>query len=162
MHGAYVRLLVALVASGVVSLAAGFGIAERAGRIPCQGEGLGCNIDDAIGAYGVIIAAVLGPIIYAVTLLVARNRIALGGAVVVLLAPIVAFYFLSQGEHWRYVGFFPYEEFRTFMVMALPPALTVVVQWLIFRIAVRPEKGTPLRGEPRDKPVSEPIPFPKE
>jgi hypothetical protein len=162
MQRTYIRLLLALVAAGALSFVAGFAVAEMAGRIPCQGEGLACNIDAAIGAYGVIIAAVLGPLIYAVTLLVAQNRIALGGALVVLLTPIVAFYFLSQGEHWRYVGFYPYGEFRTFMVMALPPALTVIVQWLILRIAVRPREGASPPARPRDKSVSEPIPVSKE
>ena len=99
MQRAYGRLLLALVAACALSFGAGFSLAEMAGRIPCQGEGLACNIDDAVGAYGVIIAAVLGPIIYAVTLFVAQNRIALGGALAVLLTPIVAFYLLSQGEH---------------------------------------------------------------
>jgi nitrate/nitrite transporter NarK len=162
MQRPYIRLLLAIVVAGVVSFGAGLGFAEIAGRIPCHGEGLACNIDAAIGAYGVIIAAVLGPLIYAVTLLVAQNRIALGGALLVLLTPIVAFYFLSQGEHWRYVGFYPYKEFRTLMVMALPPALTVVVQWLILRIALWPKahKGSgsspsAMRG---DKPDSGAIP----
>jgi hypothetical protein len=38
--------------------------------------------------------------------------------------------------------------------MAIPPALTVVVQWLILRIAVR--------TLPHDKPESGAIPFPTE
>src|SRR5581483_988401 len=159
---AYGRLLLGLVAAGALSFVAGFGFAEMAGRIPCHGEGLGCNIDAAVGAYGVIIAAVLGPIIYAVTLLVAQNRIALGGALVVLLIPIAGFYLLAEGEHWRYVGFYPYAELRTFMVMMLPPVLTVLVQWLILRIAVRSGEGAAPRAEPRDNSLSDPIPFPKE
>ena len=60
------------------------------------------------------------------------------------------------------MGFYPYEAFRTFMVMALPPALTVIVQWLILRIAVRPKEGASPPAEPRDESVIEPIPFPKE
>jgi hypothetical protein len=166
MLRAYGRLLLALVVAGAVSFGAGFASAEMAGHIPCQGEGLACNIDAAVGGYGVIIAAVLGPIIYGVTLLVARNRIALGGALVVLLIPIVGFCLLSQGEHWRYVGFYPYEEFRTFMVMALPPALTVVVQWLILRLAIgsktaeRDGSSPSARGEGKSE--SGAIPFPTE
>jgi hypothetical protein len=53
------------------------------------------------------------------------------------------------------------------MVMALPPALTVIVQWLILRIAVRPktpEGDVPPSGKTsaRDTSKSEPIPFPTE
>lgn len=137
---AYGRLLVALIAAAALSFVAGLVAAELAGKIPCHGEGLGCNIDAAIGGYGVIIAALLGPIVYAVTLLVAQNRVAVGGALVVLLIPIAGFYLLAEGEHWRYVGFCPSQAFRTFMVMGLPPVLTVLVQWLILRFAVRPER----------------------
>jgi hypothetical protein len=161
------RIALALVAACVLSFVVGFIFTEMVSDIPCRGEGLACNIDAVVGAYGVIIAAVLGPIIYAVTLLVAQNRIALGGALVVLLIPIVGFYLLSEGKHWRYVGFYPYKEFRTFMVMALPPALTVIVQWLILRIAVgpkRPEGDVFLPGKTRGKDNSESgaISFPTE
>ncbi len=116
----YGRLLVALIAAAALSFVAGLVAAELAGKIPCHGEGLGCNIDSAIGGYGVIIAALLGPIIYAITLLVAQNRVAVAGALVVLLIPIAGFYLLAEGEHWRYVGFYPSQAFRTFMVMGAP------------------------------------------
>ena len=33
---------------------------------------------------------------------------------------IAGSYLLSEGEHWRYVGFYPYEEFRTLMVISRP------------------------------------------
>lgn len=163
----YGRLVLALLAAGVLSFLAGIAFAETVGIIPCQGEGLACNIDAAVGGYGVIIAAMLGPIIYGVTLLVARNRIALGGALAVLLVPIIGFYLLAMSDHWRYVGFYPYQDFRTFLVMALPPALTVMVQWLILRIAVgpkRPEGDVSPRGKTRGKDKSESgaIPFPTE
>ena len=140
MQRSYGQLVLALVAAGALSFPAGFAVTETVGIVPCQGEGLACNIDTAVGGYGVIIAAVLGPIIFGVTLLIARNRTALGGALVVLLLPILGFYLLAMSDHWRYVGFYPYGDFRTFLVMTLPPALTVMVQWLILRIVVGPEK----------------------
>lgn len=167
MQRAYGRLVLALVAAGVVSFLAGLVFTETVGTVPCQGEGLACNIDAAVGGYGVIIAAVLGPVICGVTLLVARNRTALGGALAVLLLPIAGFYLLAMSDHWRYVGFYPYKDFRTFLVMALPPALTVIVQWLILRVAVgskRPEGDVSLPGKTRGKDNSESgaIPFPTE
>ncbi len=55
-----------------------------------------------------------------------------------------------MSDHWRYVGFYPYKDFRTFLVMALPPALTVVVQWLILRIAIRPDGQAGSRQDARE------------
>ncbi len=166
-HRPLIRLVLALLAAGALSFLAGLVFTETVGAIPCQGEGLACNIDAAVGGYGVIIFAVLGPIIYGVTLLVARNRTALGGASVVLLVPIVGFYLLAMSDGWRYIGFDAYKSLRTFLVMAAPPALTVIVQWLILRIAVRPAAPSmtvpPLRKPPeQNKPEAGPILFPTE
>ncbi len=80
MHRPYVRLVLALLAASVLSFLAGVVFMETVGAIPCEGEGLACNIDAAVGGYGVVIFAVLGPIIYGVTLLVAENRAAVIGA----------------------------------------------------------------------------------
>ena len=168
MQRAYGRLVLALLAAGALSFLAGLVITQTVGIVPCQGEGLACNIDAAVGGYGMIIFAVLGPIIFGVTLLVARNRTALGGALAVLLVPIIGFYLLGMSDHWRYIGFEPYKSLRTFLVMALPPALTVVIQCLILRIAIRPDApiapGEPAPGKTsgKDTSESEPIPFPTE
>ncbi len=172
MRRPLIRLVLALLAAGAVSFLAGLVFTQIMGIVPCEGEGLACNIDAAVGGYGVIILAVLGPIIYGVTLLVARNRAALGGAALILLVPILGFYLLAMFDHWRYVGFYPYEDFRTFLVMAAPPALTVIVQWLILRIAVAPPApyveaqpaGKLPHGKPREEGESESgaIPFPTE
>ena len=43
----------------------------------------------------------------------------------------VAFFLISQIEHALYVGFEPDRQLRTFLVTFLPPALTVLVQYLI-------------------------------
>jgi len=158
MHRAYVRLLLALAATSVLSFLAGMAFAEIAGRLLCEGEGLACNIDAAVGAYGVIITAVLGPIAYAVAFLIAPRRTALGWTLAVLLAMLIGIYFLAKSDYWYYVGFEAYRSFRTFLVMTVPPALTVIVQWLILRIAVRPEDEVPPPG-PQEKSGSEPIPF---
>ena len=110
---------------------------ERDGYIagvPCWGEGLACNIDQAVGAYAVLIYAVLGPIIFAVTLGIAQNRRALAGATIVLLAPLVVFFFISSIKSWRYVGFDGYSEWRKFLVTFMPPILTVLVQSLVLRV----------------------------
>src|SRR4051812_11338310 len=138
MRRPYIRLVLMLLAAGVLSFLAGVVSMETFGTIPCEGEGLSCNIDAAVGGYGVIIFAVLGPIIYGVTLLVAENRTAVAGALGVLLVPILGFYLLAMSDGWRYIGFDTYKSLRTFLVMAAPPALTVIVQWLILRIAITP------------------------
>jgi hypothetical protein len=167
MQRPYGRLVLVLVAAGALSFLAGLVVTQTVGIVPCQGEGLACNIDAAIGGYDMIIFAVLGPIIFGVTLLIARNRTALGGAALVLLVPIIGFYLLGRSDHWRYIGFEPYKSLRTFLVMALPPALTVVIQWLILRIAVGSETpegdvSPPGKTLGKDKSESEPIPFPTE
>jgi nitrate/nitrite transporter NarK len=149
----YGRLVLALLAATALSFVAGFVVAEIAGNFPCEGEGLACNIDSAVGGYGVILSAALGPIVFCVTVLVAQSRSALGRTLAVLLALILGFYLLAKSDYWYYVGFEPYRSFRTFLVMTVPPALTVIVQWLILQFAVR----HPVR--PHDKSGSEPIPL---
>jgi hypothetical protein len=138
MRGRTTKLVLALFAAGALSFLAGLIFMETVGAIPCEGEGLACNIDAAVGCYGVLIFAVLGSTIYGVTLLVAPNRTAVVGALGVLLVPILGFYLLAMSDNRRYIGFDTYKSLRTFLAMAAPPALTVIVQWLILRIAVRP------------------------
>jgi hypothetical protein len=137
------RLVLALLAAGALSFLAGLVFTEIVRRIPCQGEGLACNIDQAIGAYGVVIWAILGPIIFGLTLFIARNRVALAGAMVVLLAPPVAFFLLTQIEHALNIGLEPQRQLRTFLVTFVPPALTVLMQYLILRLVVPPRQEAP-------------------
>ena len=156
------RLILMLFVAGVVSLLAGLAFGQIAALLHCEGEGLACNIDQAVGAYAVTIIAVLGPIIFAVTLLIAQNRTALAGAAIVLLTPLLAVFGMSMGEAWRYVGFYPYKDLRTFLVMLAPPVLTVLVQWLVLHLAV-PSAGSPSlrrRNTPGDArpPDAEPKP----
>ena len=70
------------------------------------------------------------------TLLIARNRVALLGAMLVLFVPPVAFYLITAIEHALFVGLEPYKQFRTFLVMVLPPMLTIMVQALVLRLVV--------------------------
>ena len=136
MQNPAARLVLGLLGAGVLSLVAGFALVEAAARIPCRGEGLGCNIDQAVGAYAVMIWAALGPLVFGVTLFVARNRTALIGAMAVLLAIPVAFLFLTQMEHTRYIGFEPERQLRTVLVSFAPTAVTVLVQYLLLRLVV--------------------------
>lgn len=136
MHWPDAKLLLALFAAGALSFLAGFAYVELIERVPCSGETLVCNINEAIGAYGVIIWAILGPLIFALVLAIARNRKALLGAALVLLVPPVAFLLLTQIEHATYIGFEPNRQFRTFLVSFMPPALTIFVQYVILRLVV--------------------------
>jgi len=133
MQRAYARLILTLVIAGALSCLVGLLFWQIIVRVPCQGEGLACNIDEAVGAYAVLIYAVLGPIIFAVTLGIARNRRALAGATSVLLAPLLVFFGVASIETWRYVGFDAYSEWRKFLVTFMPPILAVLVQSLILR-----------------------------
>jgi hypothetical protein len=142
------KFVLALLAAGAVSFLAGYAVTELLALIPCQGEGLACNIDQAIGGYAVVIWAILGPLIFGLTLAIARNRIVLAGACAVLLVPPVAFFLITQIEHTLYVGLEPQRQFRTFLVTFAPPALTVLVQYLILRLVV-PKSGVPKTQEPR-------------
>ena len=130
------RFVLALLAAGALSFLAGFAFTQAIKRIPCRGETLVCNINEAIGAYGVVIWAILGPLIFGLTLAIARNRVALAGAMGVLLAPPIVFFLISQIEHTLYLGFEPQRQFRTFLVTFTPPALTVLVQYLNLRLVV--------------------------
>jgi hypothetical protein len=133
MQRAYARLILTLVIAGALSCLAGLLFRQIIVRVQCQGEGLACNIDEAVGAYAVLIYAVLGPIIFAVTLGIARNRRALAGATIVLVAPLLVFFGVDSIETWRYVGFDAYTEWRKFLVTFMPPILAVLVQSLIVR-----------------------------
>jgi len=133
MQRAYARLILTLVIAGALSCLVGLLFRQIIVRVQCQGEGLACNIDEAVGAYAVLIYAVLGPIIFAVTLGIARNRRALAGATSVLLAPLLVFFGVASIETWRYVGFDAYSEWRKFLVTFMPPILAVLVQSLILR-----------------------------
>ena len=142
---ARVRLILMVLLAAAVSLAAGLTVNWLADLMPCQGEGLSCNIDAAIGGYGAIILAALGAVVFAMTLLIARTRKALAGAACVLLLPLIVLFLLTKIDTWRYVGFDPYPSFRSFLVMLVPPACAVVVQYLILRLAV-PAASTVHRG----------------
>jgi hypothetical protein len=153
------RLMLALLAAGSVSFLAGSAFIWLIDRIPCQGEGLACNIDRAIGGYGVIIWSILGPLIFGLVLFISRTRLALAGAMVVLLVPPVAFLLITQMEHTLYVGFEPDRQLRTFLIGFAPPALTVLVQYLILRLVV-PRNAPPASERGAAKP--EPMPSPTE
>lgn len=130
------RLLLALLVAGALSFLTGLAASAIAGLMPCQGEGLGCALNEAIGAYGVLIWTVLGPAIFGVILLVARNRLALAGGMILLLAPLMAFLLGGQIESWQTVGIEPYKNLREVLVMILPPGLAVIMQWLVLRSAL--------------------------
>ena len=133
---ARVRLILMVLLAAAVSLAAGLAVNWLADLMPCQGEGLACNIDAAIGGYGAIILAALAPVLFGATLLIARARKALAGAACVLLLPLIVLFLLTKIDTWRYVGFDPYPSFRSFLVMLVPPVCAVAVQYLILRLAV--------------------------
>lgn len=130
------KFLLALLAAGAVSFLAGLAVTWLIQFVPCRGEGLICNIDQAIGAYAVVIWAILGPLIFGLVLLIARNRAALLGAAIVLLVPPVAFLLITQIEHSLYVGVEPARQFRTFLATFVPPAMTIFVQYMILRLVV--------------------------
>ena len=138
----HIRLLLALLVASVLSLLVGLALGWASALLSCEGEGLACGIDEAVGGYGVLIAAVLGPVIFGVTLSIAPNRTALLGATLVLMTPLVAFYALSTIDAWRYVGFYPYPDLRTFLVLFLPPDATILAQWLILRGELKPRGGS--------------------
>ena len=94
------RLILGLLLAAALSLPIGLGASEIASLLPCRGEGLACNLDQAIGGYAVIIWSLLGPVIFGVILLVASNRIALRAGMLLLLAPLVApSPWWSHGKH---------------------------------------------------------------
>jgi len=135
--------LIALLAAGGVSFLAGLAFTWLIEGVPCRGEGLACDIDEAIGVYGVVIWAILGPLIFGLVLSVARNRSALAGAFVILLVPPIAFFLITQIEQTLYIGFETARQLRTLLVTLVPPALTVLVQYLILRRVVPPSREEP-------------------
>ena len=137
MRRFWVRLLLMLLLACIGSILAGFAAGWVATMIPCQSERLACNINEAVGGYAVLIWAALGPIVFGFTLLVARNRGALLGAVFVLLAPLATFFFLATYERWLYDQADLYIDGRTFLVMIAPPGLAVIAQWLVLRAELK-------------------------
>ena len=127
------RLLFSLLVAGALSLLAGLAASWIATLTPRQGEGLACNLDDAIGAYAVLIWAGLGPPIFGVILFIARNRVTLAGGMILLLVPLVAFILGGLVESWRTIGIEPYKDLRQVLVMFVPAALPVIAQGLVLR-----------------------------
>ena len=58
------RLILGLLVAGALSLLIGLAASEIAALMPCRGEDLACALDEAIGAYAVLIWTVLGPAIF--------------------------------------------------------------------------------------------------
>jgi hypothetical protein len=133
---ARLRLILALILAAAVSLGAGLAVAWLLGQMHCEGEQLACNIDDAIGAYAAMIWSGLGLVVFGIALLFTNKRVALTGAAIVLIAPLLVFVGGDLIEGWRYVGFYPYADFRSFIGKFAPPACVVLVQYLILRFAV--------------------------
>lgn len=137
LRNKYLRLVLTLLASSILSFAIGIAIGSLTSLLPCQGEGLACNIDVAVGAYATMMLAAIGPLIFGVTLAVATNQKALLGAALVLLTPLIGGYLVAESEGWRYVGFYPYPALRTFLVLLVPPFTTILTQWFALRTAIR-------------------------
>jgi hypothetical protein len=141
------RLLLGLIAAAGLSLLIGLAASHIASLMPCQGEGLGCNLDEAIGAYAVLIWSCLGPLIFGVILAVASNRVTCAGGMVIVLAPLLLFMFGSFVETWTTIGFEPYRNLRTALTLFLPPLLVVVAQWRVLGALLGGTKPRPRRKE---------------
>ena len=131
---AHLRRILLLLLAAAVSLGAGLGVTWLVDRMPCHGERLACNIDAAVGGYATIIWAALGLLIFGIIVLFMRRRLVLAIAAVVLVVPLLLFVGADQIEGWRYVGVYPYSNFRSFLAIFAPPAATVLVQYLILRL----------------------------
>jgi len=133
---ARLRLILALILAGAISLCAGLAIFWLVSQAPCEGEQLACNIDDAIGGYATMIWAGLGLVAFGIALLFVNKRRALTVAALLLVAPLIVFVGGDLLEGWRYVGIYPYADFRSFIAKFAPPATVILVQYLILRVAV--------------------------
>lgn len=116
----------------------GLAASHIASLMPCQGEGLACNLNEAIGAYAVLIWTCLGPLIFGVILAVANNRAALLGGMAMLVAPLLLFMLGNFIEVWSTIGFEPYRNLRTALTIFVPPLLVVVAQWQILKAGFTP------------------------
>jgi hypothetical protein len=83
-----------------------------------------CNIDDAIGAYGVSIWSPLSALIFRVILIVGRNRVALMGGTILLLAPAVVVFSLGTVRR---------RALRKLLVRVVPTCVTRLAQALVLR-----------------------------
>ncbi len=135
------RLILALILGALVSLGLGIGLFLLLDRMPCEGEQLACNIDDAVGAYATLIWTVLSLVVFGIALLFKKRRGALAVAAILLVAPLIVLGAGDLLEGWRYVGFYPYADFRSFIAKAAPPMFVVLVQYLILRFVVRRMMG---------------------
>ena len=136
---ARLRLVLMVLLAGLLSLAAGLGANWLAQIMPCEGEGLACNIDAAIGASAAMIWAVAGGLLFLMGLLIKNSRKTLAIALALLLAPLVLFVLVTQSEHASTIGFEPYRQLRTVLVMIVPPVVTALVQYVILRNVTSPK-----------------------
>jgi hypothetical protein len=161
------RLVMALLLAGVLSLLAGIAAVHVVGWLPCHGEGLACNLDQAIGAYAVPIAATAGLILFAAIVLLARPLVTLRSGLVLLLTPLAAFTILGLIEVWTAFGLQPYPDLRQALNIFVPAALTVITQWLILRwmLGQQPESAaeplTPEKDEAAEEEMGNPAEPPR-
>lgn len=132
------RLVLMLLIAAVVSFGIGMALFGLLNNMPCEGEQLGCNIDDAVGGYATMIWAGLGLVCFGLGLLFTNQRKALAVAAILLILPLIVFVVGDLLEGWRYVGVYPYADFRSFVSKLVPPGAAVLVQYLILRTALPP------------------------
>lgn len=130
------RLALMLLLAAVVSLGIGMALFGLLSEMPCEGEQLGCNIDDAVGGYATMIWVGLGLVAFGIGLLFNNKRKALAMAAILLILPLIVFVVGDLLEGWRYVGVYPYADFRSFVSKFVPPGTAVLVQFLVLRIAL--------------------------
>jgi putative effector of murein hydrolase len=89
-----------------------------------------------VGASAALIWSGLGLVIFGTALLFTNKRKAIIVAALLLLAPLVVFVVGDLLEGWRYVGYYPYADFRSFISKFAPPATVILVQYVILRFAL--------------------------
>ena len=132
------RLLLRLFVAAGLSFLIGLAASYIASLMPCQGEGLACNLNEAIGGYAVFIWTCLGPLIFGVILLVRqdpRRTCRRHGAAA---RALLLFMLGSFLEVWTTIGFEPYRNLRTALTMFVPPLLVVVAQWRVLNAGAAP------------------------
>ena len=133
------RLLLNVIAAGVLSFAVAFGLVYAASHwLPCFDDRAACGLGEVYGTIGTMFYAPLAMIVFGISLWRWSTERAIGIAAVILLAPIVLILLYGMLLNEAQIRL---RELQGALQFFVPLALTVVLQWLMLRGYLRRRAG---------------------
>jgi hypothetical protein len=131
------RLLGVILFAGLVSV----GLAESfvysvTYLAPCQGERLACTMDGIAGSIATLAFAALAMVVFGAVMVWRPTGLALTGALAGLFVAVAILLVMALQiivmvrDGWS----FYWREYQQLLQIVAPPALVVLIQWIVFKI----------------------------